>query len=142
MKSLETDFTQELRSAGISPSPQRLAVYSFLKKHPVHPTADAIFRELRPELPTLSLTTVYNTLKLFVRQGVIQEVIIEDGELRFDADLREHAHFKCTACSRVYDLFPAPGESVLAKLPALPPAFTVAQTHVCLRGKCAACHGL
>lgn len=137
----EKDLTSELRAKGISPSPQRLAVYGYLKSHPVHPTADVLMRELKPFLPTLSLTTIYNTLKLFVAKKLICEVIIEDGELRFDADMRDHAHFKCVGCGEVFDLFPTGDKLELSNLPLLPEGFTIETVHVCLRGKCANCAG-
>ena len=140
MKQLhECDLIAELRAKGISPSPQRLAVYRYLKSHPVHPTADVLMRELKPLLPTLSLTTIYNTLKLFVSKKLVNEVIIEDGELRFDADLRDHAHFKCVRCQEVFDLFPEGEKMELENLPALPEGFTIESVHICFRGQCAAC---
>jgi Fur family peroxide stress response transcriptional regulator len=45
---------------------------------------------------TLSKTTVYNSLKLFLKRGIVQELTIEEKEVRYDADTRPHAHFKCT----------------------------------------------
>jgi Fe2+ or Zn2+ uptake regulation protein len=136
----EETLIAELKSAGISPSPQRLAVFGYLKTHPVHPTADVLMKELKPHLPTLSLTTIYNTLKLFVSRNLVNEVIIEDGELRFDADLRDHAHFKCVSCQQVFDLFPEGEKLVIANLPPLPEGFSTETLHVCLRGRCGSCN--
>lgn len=136
----EDALIAELKQAGISPSPQRLAVFGYLKTHPVHPTADVLMKELKPHLPTLSLTTVYNTLKLFVSKNLVNEVIIEDGELRFDADLRDHAHFKCVRCQQVFDLFPDGEKLVISNLPPLPEGFTTETLHVCLRGRCGVCN--
>jgi Fe2+ or Zn2+ uptake regulation protein len=140
MKQLqECDLIAELREKGISPSPQRLAVFGYLKTHPVHPTADVLMRELKPSLPTLSLTTIYNTLKLFVSKKLVNEVIIEDGELRFDADLRDHAHFKCVRCGEVFDLFPEGKKLDISNLPPMPEGFSIETVHICFRGSCAAC---
>ncbi|MBO5792815.1 MAG: transcriptional repressor [Lentisphaeria bacterium] len=140
MKELsESELIALLRSCGISPSPQRIAIYGYLKSHPVHPTADVIMKELKPHLPTLSLTTVYNTLKLFVSKKLVSEVIIEDGELRFDADLKDHAHFKCTRCQQVFDLFPEGNRMDISGLPALPEGFSAESVHICFRGKCSSC---
>ena len=136
----ENELVSELRARGISPSPQRIAVYGFLKSHPIHPTADTIMKELKPILPTLSLTTVYNTLKLFVSKKMVNEVIIEDGELRFDADLKDHAHFKCTGCEKVFDLFPDGNKMDISTLPPLPEGFSVDCVHICFRGRCRECH--
>jgi Fe2+ or Zn2+ uptake regulation protein len=140
MKQLqECDLIAELREKGISPSPQRLAVFGYLKTHPVHPTADVLMRELKPSLPTLSLTTIYNTLKLFVSKKLVNEVIIEDGELRFDADLKDHAHFKCTVCQEVFDIFPQGEKMDISGLPPLPEGFLAECVHICFRGKCSKC---
>ena len=135
----ENTLAAELRACGISPSPQRLSVLGFLKSHAIHPTADMIMKALKPQLPTLSLTTVYNTLKLFVEKKLVTEVIIEDGELRFDADVRPHAHFKCRSCSKVFDLFPSRDNPEPVVIPPLPAGFTVDTVHLCLRGRCAGC---
>ncbi len=90
---------------GISPSFQRLQIYSYLKKNNIHPTANTIFTELKKQIPTLSKTTVYNVLKLLASKNLIREVKIEDNELRFDAILQEHGHFKCSECGKVKDVF-------------------------------------
>ena len=57
---------QILEGAGVRPSVQRLAVMDYLATHKTHPTVDEIYSSLAPSIPTLSKTTVYNTLKLFV----------------------------------------------------------------------------
>ena len=90
---------------GISPSFQRLQIYSYLKKNNIHPTAFKIYSDLKEQIPTLSKTTVYNVLKLLASKNLIREVKIEDNELRFDAILQEHGHFKCSECGRVKDIF-------------------------------------
>ena len=60
------DFYAFLLERGIKPSQQRIALLEYLVKHPVHPTADELYSRLSPMMPTLSKTTVYNTLRLFV----------------------------------------------------------------------------
>lgn len=96
---------QILLDKGISPSFQRLKVYSYLMGTQSHPTAFTIFSDLQKEIPSLSKTTIYNVLKLLSKNGLIKEVRIEDHELRFDAELREHGHFKCSKCGNVSDVF-------------------------------------
>ena len=128
-----------LREKGLSPSPQRVAIYDFLKNHAIHPTVDTIYQAVLTELPTISRTTVYNTVKRLCAVGAIQEVIIEDGELRYDADISSHGHFKCLQCGEVYDLFPPPGMMIVEKIQGLPEGFAVQQVHLCCRGICARC---
>lgn len=130
---------KQLRAYGISPSPQRAAVYAYLLEHRTHPSAETIYHEIKKRLPTISLTTVYNTLKLLGAKGALQEVIIEDRELRFDGDTRKHAHFKCLKCGGLFDLFPEEGREVAANIPLLPDGFTVSELHLCLKGCCKDC---
>ena len=92
---------------------------------------------LSPDYPSLSKTTVYNTLKLFRSSGVVQGVTIEDGEMRFDSDVSKHAHFKCTECDHVYDLFFDPEQF----LPNVPEGFGIMEVHVNYRGCCPDCAG-
>jgi Fur family ferric uptake transcriptional regulator/Fur family peroxide stress response transcriptional regulator len=90
---------------GIKPSVQRMAVMEYLVENPVHPTADMIFNYLSPSIPTLSKTTVYNTLKLLEEQGAIQTISIDEKNVRYDADISLHAHFKCKKCGRIVDIY-------------------------------------
>jgi Fe2+ or Zn2+ uptake regulation protein len=99
------DNKEILIQNGISPSFQRLQIYSYLRKNNIHPTAFKIYTDLKEQIPTLSKTTVYNVLKLLASKNLIREVKIEDNELRFDAILQEHGHFKCSECGKVKDIF-------------------------------------
>ena len=64
----------------------------------------AIYCDLSNDIPTLSKTTVYNTLKLFVENGITSTLTIEENEVRYDAIMTEHAHFKCDGCGTIYDI--------------------------------------
>lgn len=77
-----------------------------------HPTVDEIYNDLVKQLPTLSKTTVYNTLSLFMELNLARMITIEDNEARFDIDVSNHGHFKCEACRRIYD-FPVSMDSVV-----------------------------
>ena len=57
-----------LKENGIKPSYQRMKIYEFLLQNRIHPTVDTIYRALNKEIPTLSKTTVYNTLNLFIEK--------------------------------------------------------------------------
>jgi Fur family ferric uptake transcriptional regulator/Fur family peroxide stress response transcriptional regulator len=81
-----------------------MAIMEYLLAHPTHPTADTIFNDLTPTLPTLSKTTVYNTLRLLSEQGAILSISIDEKNVRYDGDIATHAHFKCKKCGCVYDL--------------------------------------
>ena len=127
---------EKLSEKNIRPSLQRMAVYGFLIENPIHPTVDTIYQALHPEIPTLSKTTVYNTLKQLVDCGLVQTVTIEDGELRYDADITNHLHFKCIKCGEVFDIFteiPLP-ENLLPK------GYAISKSQTNLWGTCSKCN--
>lgn len=102
-----------LNSNNIRPSYPRLKIFEYLDSKKTHPTVDEIYTALYEEIPTLSKTTVYNTLKLFVSEGIARVIKIEDGEARYDSDISVHGHFKCTSCGAVHDFaVDLPDESV------------------------------
>lgn len=68
-----------------------------------HPSVDEIYTELVKEIPTLSKTTVYNTLNTFIAAKIAQVLSIEDTETRYDANVSFHGHFKCKKCGNIYD---------------------------------------
>ena len=98
------NVTQYLTGYGIRPSVQRIAIMRYLQTHKTHPTADEIFDSLRSQIPTLSKTTVYNTLKLFVDQGAAIHIGIDEKNARFDGQKTPHAHFRCKECGKIFDL--------------------------------------
>ncbi|HPC39230.1 MAG TPA: transcriptional repressor [Exilispira sp.] len=87
----------------ISPSIQRIKVYEYLLSHRNHPSVDMIYEDIKDEIPTLSKTTVYNILKLFIEKNLVKAITIEGNELRFDAYIKPHIHFKCEKCGNIYD---------------------------------------
>lgn len=94
-----------LRQFTIKPSVQRSAVMNFLLNNRIHPTIDEIYLALSPDMPTLSKTTVYNTLDLFVEKGAVRVLAIDERNARYDVDISSHAHFMCKSCGKVYDIF-------------------------------------
>lgn len=105
---METNRNMEsydrLLAYNIKPSMQRIAIMNYLMEHRTHPSADEIYTSLSPSMPTLSKTTVYNTLRLFSEQGAALMLTIDDRNANFDADTSMHAHFLCKKCGMIYDL--------------------------------------
>ncbi len=89
----------------IKPSVQRTAVMDYLLKNRTHPTIDEIYSALSPSMPTLSKTTVYNTLNLFLEKGAVQQLVIDEKNARYDIDMSLHAHFICKHCGKIHDIF-------------------------------------
>jgi len=92
-----------LKTNGIKPSYQRIKIYEFLMNNKEHPTVENIYNALNGQIPTLSKTTVYNTLKIFIDKGIAMAITIDENEVRFDAYMDLHGHFKCEHCHQVYD---------------------------------------
>lgn len=97
------ELKEYLEHKNVKPSYPRLKVLEYLVEYRNHPTADQIYSELIKEMPTLSKTTVYNTLKLFVEGNVAIPLNIDSNETHYDAAVREHGHFKCEKCEKIYD---------------------------------------
>jgi Fur family transcriptional regulator, peroxide stress response regulator len=89
---------------GIKPSLHRMKVMEYLMRMKNHPTVDTIYKNISDDIPTLSKTTVYNTLKTFQESGIVQAITIEDNEVKYDATVDKHAHFKCSRCGQLFDL--------------------------------------
>jgi Fe2+ or Zn2+ uptake regulation protein len=98
------DFVRILVEHNIAPSIQRIKILEYLSNYKTHPTADMIYRELVKQIPTLSKTTVYNTLKTFTEKGLLKALAIFDNEVRYDFNTDQHIHFKCSKCGLVFDL--------------------------------------
>ena len=94
-----------LRQFSIKPSVQRTAVMEYLMKNRTHPTIDEIYMALSPFMPTLSKTTVYNTLDIFVERGAVRALVIDEKNARYDVDISAHAHFLCKSCGKIHDIF-------------------------------------
>ncbi len=94
-----------LESRGIKPTYQRLAIFKYIHDHKVHPTAERLYRNLIKIVPTMSRTTIYNTLSMFVEKGLARTILISPTEVRYDADMSTHHHFWCEKCGKIEDLF-------------------------------------
>lgn len=129
---------EKLLECGISPSVQRLAVLDYLLNHRTHPTADEIYLALCDDIPTLSKTTVYNTLKLFVDNGVALMLTINERNVHFDGDVSLHAHFYCKRCSRLYDM-PYSGKYPSKSRMQTIEGHTVEEVHQYYKGICRCC---
>jgi len=83
---------------------KRNAILAGLKQSKAHPSAETLFAQLKPEIPDLSLGTVYRNLSLFKQQGLVSSVATVNGIERFDGNTDPHVHFICTGCDAVIDL--------------------------------------
>lgn len=109
----------------------------YLLNHKTHPCIDEIYTALCKEIPTLSKTTVYNTLKLFVEHGAAKMLTIDEKNACFDGDVHPHAHFQCKVCNKIYDVeIP---QNLSEAEPFRKEDFIVEEVHQYYKGVCPEC---
>lgn len=132
-----TKVIEYLTEHDVKPSVQRIAVMDYLLTHRTHPTVDEIYNALAKQIPTLSKTTVYNTLKLFVEKEAALLLTVDERNSCYDGCTDPHAHFFCTKCCKIYDL--PLEESVLNYEKLMPKGFDVQTVDLYYRGVCENC---
>lgn len=110
--------TRELfEKHGLRCTKQRVALYEALRQSMDHPTAEDLYRAVRPLTSRLSRATVYNTLEALCSAGLARRLPTTHGCSRYDADIMEHLHFRCRETSEIRDVPPELGQRLLKKLP-------------------------
>jgi Fur family peroxide stress response transcriptional regulator len=127
-------LARRLADSGLRATPQREVVYDVLLKKRDHPTADEVFVRVKPELPGISLATVYNCLETLVQCDLVRAVNFERGPTRYCPNLRPHAHFHDEATGATHDIDLPP--AVLAKIKSvLPAGYEADAVEITFRGK-------
>lgn len=118
------------------PSVQRIAVLSHIANERTHPTADELYSVLASKHPSLSRTTVYNSLHALVEAGLVRELEIESGNRHYDlAPQPEHSHFICRICGTIYDMTLPDGLEKMAT-----PGFCIDCVDLYFKGICPNCN--
>ncbi|HJV45716.1 MAG TPA: Fur family transcriptional regulator [Bacillota bacterium] len=114
---------------------QRLAIINVLLRLD-HPTAEEIYQFMKKEFPTLSFTTVYNTLHSLHEMGILREYRFGEAS-RFEMVDQTHHHFLCLHCSKMEDI----EEEDIELIPSdqLSSRFQLKSTEIVLKGVCEAC---
>jgi len=82
-----------LAQHGISPTQQRRQIAQILFARPQHLSADQVLEQVNQSGSVASKATVYNTLGLFARKGLIREVIVDPSRVFYDSNTSSHHHF-------------------------------------------------
>lgn len=85
-------------------SSKRIAIYNAVCSTATHPSAKWVYEKLKPEIPDLSLGTVYRNIALFKSEGKVNVICSVNGEERIDANIKPHPHFVCNKCGGVFDV--------------------------------------
>ncbi len=122
-----------LARGGLRPTRQRLALAALLVgdgQHR-HVTAESLFEAARAHGHTVSLATVYNTLRAFCEMGLLREITINGARSYFDTRLDDHPHFFWEDSAELID---APADELeIAELPAPPEGAEVSKVDVVIR---------
>ena len=98
-------FNNMLKDKEIKPTYQRLKILEYMCDNTKsHPTVEMIYEKLSKNIPTMSLTTVYNTLNALLEKGLVSAVTITGTEARFDINASSHHHFLCKECGKIIDV--------------------------------------
>ena len=122
----------QLTRHGIRPSSQRVAIAAYVLATEDHPSADEVFRQVKPTLPVVSRATIYNTLKLFVEKGLLRELVLAPGYSVYDPKTEPHHHFLDDASGKIHDI---PWDALTVGRVAELPGLDVRDYSVVLRGR-------
>lgn len=112
-------LSAQVRAQGGKVTLQRLAIWQALAHETNHPTAEDLYVQLKQQLPTLSLATLYNVLNELVEWGDVRRFDTGDGKIHFDPDTQPHAELICMRCHSVIDA-PEPEHGGILPVPAVP----------------------
>ncbi|MFO0716225.1 MAG: transcriptional repressor [Nitrospira sp.] len=98
------DIQVRFRRHAVRLTRQRAAIYAALVATTSHPTADDLYRMVRREHRMMSRNTVYYTLGVLRKAGLVQEVNVGHEVARFDGNVTIHHHLICVQCGRIEDV--------------------------------------
>ena len=114
MKKLSQNFPMErsgivtmLQQHKISPTRQRVEIAEFVFKQPQHLSAEAILEGVTVAGNRVSRATVYNTMGLFAREGVVKEVLIDRERVFYDSNTDVHQHIYNVDTGELTDVYDA-----------------------------------
>lgn len=121
-------------------SQQRENIRKGLEKFCIHPSAEELYMELKPENPNLSLATVYRNLNKLAESGQIKKIEGLSGQVHYDHNVCEHFHIICVNCNRIADL---PSELANSAKTILEKEndFKVLSYDIVVKGLCSKCKG-
>ncbi|MBI4664198.1 MAG: transcriptional repressor [Verrucomicrobia bacterium] len=138
MQRMETNqLNLRLATSGFRFTAQRQHVYDVLLQTQDHPTAEEVFMRAKQNMPDISIATVYNCLDALVKCGLVRQVNLDRGAARYCPNMKDHFHFCCDECGKVFDIDTKDLDGVSQI--SLPGGFKLTQREISLRGLCPEC---
>ena len=125
------DAVALLRANGIVPTAQRVEIAAVLLARPQHVCAEDVYRMLFRHGTRVSRATVYNTLGLFAREGLVRELVVDSDKVLYDSNTASHDHLYDVDTGVLTDV--EPGAVVVDALPTLPAGTRVERVDVVIR---------
>lgn len=123
----------KLKLSGVTPTTQRVEIAQILFARPQHLSAEQILKMVNESSSTASKATVYNTLGLFAKKGLVKEVIVDPSKVFYDSNVSKHFHFFNTDTGLLTDI---PVDAInFDKLPELPEGTESSSLEVIVRIK-------
>jgi Fur family iron response transcriptional regulator len=127
-------FIIRLRSSGLRPTKQRLAICKVLfdRKDTFHFTIDNLKKKIEKNTKhKVSLATVYNTIHAFKNNGYLKEISLQGNKTFFDTNTTSHHHFYDQDTG---DLMDIKNEDIfISKLPSAPKGKKISEVEVTLK---------
>lgn len=134
MPSTSPELATRLRTAGLRPTRQRMALARLLFEGAHrHVTAEGLHAEVKAARHPVSLATVYNTLNQFRDAGLLREVVVAPGRSYFDTNTGDHHHFFVETDGELHD-FPS-DHITIQGLPVPPKGTKLSRVDVIVRVK-------
>ena len=139
MNGYAASMEEQLRNQGLRITPQRHAVLAYLEENEGHPSVEDVAASIQKDMPSVALSTVYNTLRELADLGLIQP-ISSDGPTRYDPMPGPHAHLICSKCGKIVNIpLPEDAKEELQK-DAEGIGWSVRSLQVNIDGVCPDCH--
>jgi len=97
------DLTRLLKSRGLKITAQRILIAEAISSLD-HPAAVDVYRYVSRKMPTIGLATVYRTISLFKKAGIIRELTDLKNSTRFELRTEPHVNVMCVNCGRIWDM--------------------------------------
>jgi len=92
-----------LREKKLKLTSQRREIIDIFAHDKSHPNALDIYKKATKKKPKISLSTVYYTLDILKREGLIKELEFCDKDNRYEGDISDHLNLVCTECRKIED---------------------------------------
>jgi Fur family peroxide stress response transcriptional regulator len=133
-----TQFRELCQDHNLVATHQRQVIYETVMSLPGHPSPEAIYDQVKAQIPSISLATVYKNIQTFLDSGMLKKVSTYHGALRVESNLKPHHHLVCVRCKSIMDVDADKIDPIRLRQ-RLPKGFQVTRIAVDILGVCENC---